>query len=183
MGGGVATVYPGHFSGAFPPGSYNRWNLVQGIYCLDDGIQLTGGTMTTDVNGDHIYNSGSEGVLFYVEGGGVHIGGNADIYLHAITNTTSPLDADLVGYLMYVPPENGSDVTLIGGSSSTYIGTILAPHSLVNLNGGNGSDTLNLDAQIIGYSLSLSGSGSLNITYTQSSNATTYYNPEVSQYK
>lgn len=182
-GGGVADVYPGNFSGVFPPGSYTRWNLKQGIYCLDDGIKMTGGTLTSDANNNGIYDVNSEGVLFYVEGGDVDMAGGASVNVHAITSSSTPLGPDLVGYLLYLPPENGSSVTLTGGSASQYIGTILAPGSFVTLNGGNTGDSLNLDAQIIAYSLRLTGSGSLNITYTQSHNATTYSNPAISPYK
>lgn len=182
-GGGVADVYPGNFSGQFPPGSYNRWNLKQGIYCLHGGMKMTGGTLTSDANGNGIYDVSTEGVLFYVEGGDVDMSGGANVNVHAITTSISPLGPDLVGYLMYLPAENGSSITLVGGASSKYVGTILAPGSLVTLSGGNSGDSLNLDAQIIGYSLKLAGDGNLNITYTQSSNATTWENPSISQYK
>jgi len=182
-GGGAADVYPGEFTGQFPPGGYSRWNLMQGIYCLKGGIKLTGGTLTSDANGNGIYDVSSEGVLFYVENGDVDMSGGATVNVHAITSTASSLGPDLVGYLLYLPESNGSSITLTGGSASKYVGTILAPGSFVTLNGGNTGDSLNLDAQIIAYSLRLTGSGSLNITYNQSSNATTYSNPEVSQYK
>ncbi len=182
-GGGVADVYPGNFSGQFPPGSYTRWNLKQGIYCLHNGIKLTGGTLTSDANGNGHYDVSSEGVLFYIEGGDVDMSGGSTVNLHAITSSISPLGEDLVGYLMYLPAENGSSVTLTGGSASQYVGTILAPGSFVTLNGGNTGDSLNLDAQIIAYSLRLTGSGTLNITYNLGNNATTWSNPAISPYK
>ncbi len=183
LGGGVARVHPGKFTAQFPPGSYTRWNLMQGIYCLEGGIKLTGGILTSDWNGNGIYDVSSEGVILYVESGGVDMSGGASVNLHAITSTINPLGPDLVGYLMYVPATNGSSITLTGGSASQYVGTILAPRSFVTLNGGNTGDSLNLDAQIIAYSLRLTGSGNLNITYNQSSNATTWTNPSISQYK
>ena len=190
LGGGVGLVHAGRFSGQFPPGGYNTWRLERGIYCLEDGIKLTGGTITSDFTDgsgsgapNGIYDGTQEGVLLYIEGGDVDMSGGASVNLHAITNSGTPLGPDLVGYLLYVPPDNGSSVTLTGGSAATYVGTILAPHSFVTLNGGNSGDSLNLDAQIIAYSMRLTGSGSLNITYNLGQNAQTWTNPAVTQYK
>jgi len=119
-----------------------------------------------------------------VEGGGVDINGDVSSYLHAITCHGCGLDDSLVGYLIYLPPTNSSTVSLEGGSDTHFIGTILAPASLVSLSGGNSSDdSLNLGCQIIGYSVKLTGNGTLNISYNESEVATTWINPELLPYK
>ncbi len=184
LGGGNYYAYPGNYTATFPPISGGNLKIGQGIYCLHNGFSVTGNlNMTTDVNNSGAYES-TEGALFYVEGGDVNIGGNGTVYLHAITTSSSPLGPDLVGYLFYVPATNGSSVSLTGGSNTTYVGTILAPGSLVTLSGGSGTgNSLNLQTQIIGEQLKLTGSGSLNITYNQSQNATTYQAPQITPYK
>ncbi len=184
LGGGNYYAHAGNYNGTFPPVSNGNLKIGQGIYCLHNGFSVTGNmNMTTDTNGDGIYEV-SEGALFYVEGGGVSIGGNGSVYLHSITTTSTGLGPDLVGYLMYVPVTNGSSVSLTGGSDTTYVGTILAPGSLITLSGGSGTgNSLNLQTQIIGEQIKLTGSGNLNITYNQSQNAMTYQAPQLTPYK
>jgi hypothetical protein len=140
--------------------------LGKGIYCFQDGIDLHGSwKVTTDTNGNQAYDN-SEGVLFYVQRGGITINGQVQLTpLHAITCHYCGLDEDLVGYLIYLPPENNSPISIEGGSNSNFVGTILAPASLITLSGGSAGDSLNLQCQIIGYSIKLTGNGTLNITY------------------
>ena len=179
----VAT--PGKYSGVFPGVSpAGNLKLGKGIYCFQDGVELHGSwVVTTDTNGNGAYDN-FEGVLFYVQHGGIDINGQVQLApLHAITCHFCGLDSDLVGYLIYLPPDNNSPVTLEGGSNSTLVGTILAPSSLISLSGGSAGDSLNLQCQIIGYSIKLTGNGTLNITYDQSVNATTWTNPELLPYK
>ncbi len=183
LGGGNLYAHPGKYSGSFPPGSSGNLQIGQGIYCLQGGISVQGGwDMTTDLNNNHLPDA-NEGALFFVQNGDVSISGNSSIYLSAINNTASGLSADLVNYLIYLPPSNTNSVKITGGSSNTYIGTILAPASLVSLNGGSGTDSLNMQTQIIGYSLVLTGSSNLTITYNQNQNAKTYSNPQLTPYK
>jgi hypothetical protein len=179
----VATA--GRFDGVFPGVSpAGKLTLGKGIYCFQDGVDLHGSWyVTTDINGNQAYDN-FEGVLFYVQHGGVTINGQVQLApLHAITCHACDLDEDLVGYLIYLPPENNSSISIEGGSNSNFVGTILAPASLITLSGGSAGDSLNLQCQIIGYSIKLTGNGTLNITYDKSVNATTWTNPELLPYK
>ncbi len=184
MGGGNLYAHPGRYSGVFPPGSSGNLKLGQGIYCLKNGISIQGGwDITTDLNGDGVRDA-NEGVLLFVENGDVNIGGQSSIYLAAINNSSSGLGADLVNYLLYLPPSNTQSVKITGGAANTYIGTILAPASDVQLSGGtSGESGLNIQTQVIGFTLGLSGNAGLNINYNQSENATTWTNPQLTQYK
>lgn len=176
-------AYPGTYNGVFPPGQSGSIKLLQGIYCLQNGMSVQGGwSLSTDLNSDGVVNA-NEGALFYVEHGGVNISGNSSMFLGAINNTSTGLGPGLVNYLMYVPPTNTSSVKITGGSANTYVGTILAPASLVTLDGGSGTTGLNMQTQVIGYSLVLTGSSNLNITYNTSQNAIAYTNPSLTQYK
>ncbi len=178
-------AHPGVYTSTFPPGPSGDLRLMQGIYCLNRGISIQGGwNITTELDSPPDGYQPYEGVLLFVNNGGVNISGGSSIYLHAINTTSTGLGADLTGYLLYLPPTNPSSVQLTGGASTTYVSTILAPASLVTLSGGNSAgNTLNLQTQVIGYSVTLTGSGNLNITYNQSQNATTYTKPQLTPYK
>jgi hypothetical protein len=84
----------------------------------------------------------------------------------------------LLNYLIYVPSSNQATIKITGANGSSFIGTILAPHSHVVLNGGSG--TIGLDTQIIGYSVAIEGDGTLNINFNQANNGMTLYQPATS---
>lgn len=178
-------AHPGIYTSTFPPGPSGDLRLMQGIYCLNNGISIQGGwNVTSELDTPPDGYQPYEGVLLFVNKGGVDVSGGSSIYLHAISTTSTGLGADLTGYLLYLPPTNTSTVKLTGGASTTYVGTILAPASLITLSGGQSAgNTLNLQTQVIGYSITLTGSGNLNITYNQSQNATTHTKPQLTPYK
>lgn len=187
MGSGNKMAKPGRYSGTFPPTnlSYNTLYIGQGIYCLTGDISIGGnGTVTTDLNGNGNPDS-NEGALFFLENGGISITGAtaAHVFLSGIPSSAPGIGPDLANYLIYLPPTNNSTVKLTGGGDNQYIGTILAPSSLITLSGGQTGDSLNLQTQIVGYSINLTGGGTLNITYNQSQNAWTWTNPQLTQYK
>jgi Flp pilus assembly protein TadG len=174
---------PGTYTGTFPRVS-PAGNLIlqKGIYCLQGGISLNSTwNITTDANGNGDYDA-DEGVLLYVPSGSVTFNGSSTINLHAITPpadiyppTAGGFPSQLAGILIYVPPTNTSPVTITGSNGSSFTGTILAPGSLVTLQGSSSAtNPVNLQCQIIGYSISLGGNGNLNISYDQSVNAVTY---------
>ena len=177
--GGNWVASPGYYNSTFPNVSPAGTLILQkGIYCLNNGISLQSNwNITTDVNGNGTYDGATEGVLFYVPNGSVTFNGGSTIYLHAITTNTDSFPAELMGYLIYLPPTNTSPVKITGGSGSQFIGTIFAPASLVTLEGSSG--TLSLDCQIIGYSLNVGGSGNINITYDSNVNAKAYTKPQI----
>lgn len=181
---------PGYYANTFP-GSYfgaaGTVRLGRGVYCLDDAtnalsITASGWNFTTDLNGNGLDNTTSdplEGVLFYVPHGGVTIN-SGTIQLSAME--TGADYVPLHGYLMYLPPTNSSTLSIEGGGASAVQGTILAPAARVTIAGNSTSSSFNLESQIIGFSVSLSGSGSLQITYNQSTNATTWTTPSLQPY-
>ena len=136
--------------------------------------------MTTDVDGDGYYYDGSdgqrEGVLFYVHSGGVTFNGGSTVKIGAMNNINEPIG--IRGYLIYLPPTNNSPVKIAGNNDSHFIGTILAPSSLVTLDGGSDtSSLLDLECQIIGYSIKVTGNGTLNITYNGAKEGKAWTNP------
>jgi Putative Flp pilus-assembly TadE/G-like len=180
---------PGTYSGSFPSDALPNGSpagilkLKKGIYCFDDGIDFQSTwTVTTNLNGNvdasgkDIHDSDSEGVFLFVRSGDVTFNGTSDIYLHAINSLDFP--EKLRNYLMYLPPTNEGTIKITGDDGSSFIGTILAPHAHVVLNGGSG--TVGLDTQIIGYSVAIEGNGTLDINFNQANNGMTLYQPATS---
>ncbi len=181
------TATPGNYNSPFPNKSpAGNLKLLPGIYCLNKGISLNSSWfITTDLDGDG-HDIDSEGVFFYVPDGDVTFNGSSEIHIHAISAQWPGLDQMYVNMFMYVPPENNAVITITGSDGSSFTGTILAPTSHVKLSGGSTTSggatdgTVTLDAQIIGYSVAISGNGTLNILYTQSNNATGLTKPLMS---
>jgi hypothetical protein len=154
--------------------------LQKGIYCFYDGINLNSTwNITTDLNNNHQYDSGSEGVFFYVPDGDITFNGSSELNIHAVDSTMEGFPKEFVNYLLYVPPTNDATIQLTGANGSQYTGTILAPTSYIVLNGGSG--TVGLDSQIIGYAVAIEGNGTLDINYKATNNAITTTNPGLEQ--
>ena len=145
------TLNPGNYSGAFPPGGQTVMN--PGIYCINAGNQgfsLSGGQTLTGSN-----------VLIYMKSGNVNWT-SGGIRLAAMQGVSPEYD----GLLLYLAPGNCSNVSITGNGTSRYVGTILAPCSLIKLAGGSSTGNQNvLENQIIADLIQLTGSNSLNINY------------------
>jgi hypothetical protein len=193
ISGGVAT--PGTYSSISWTGG-GTLKLSRGVYCLtsnNSALKLNGGVVTTDWDGDGIGVAGrddTEGVLFYIPNGSVDIGGNTELHISAMEGP-STLDIRVKGYLIVLPDTNHSTVGVQGGGNSQVVGSIIAPGSLVTLEGnacsGSGCDpsatAFNLQSQVVGYSIKVSGSGQLNINYNDALVGKTYTNPLLTPYK
>lgn len=186
VGGGTFVATPGRYSSTFPGISpAGTLKLQSGIYCLENGISVGAGwTITTDLDGTGEFDGSDgrdEGVLLYVPNGNVTFNGGAFVQIGAINKVGT--DPGIKGYLLYLPPTNNSPVKLAGSNGSTFVGTILAPASFVTLEGGSSTDSLELECQIIGYSINVTGGGTLNIQYNQSKVAQTMTSPLLVPYR
>lgn len=150
------TMSAGNWGDQFPPPGVTH--LEKGVYCLSDGINITG-----DIEGHN--------VVLKVEKGEVHFNGDANIILDA------PNSGDLAGLLLFLPMKNNSKVVLNGGSGSVIKGTILAPASTIHINGNDASSGFH--SQIIGYMIDVNGSTNIVIKYQDSQNFNTLTMPEV----
>jgi hypothetical protein len=145
---GAQTITAGHIDSLdIQNGS---WALGPGVYCIDNGMRLNGGSIT------------GQDVTFYVAGGAVSWSGNATIRLDA------PDDGDFAGMLVYQDPGNTDRATLNGSSGSYIQGTIFAPNAEVQVNGTGGADGFH--SQIIGYRVDLSGTADLHVVYDPQEN-------------
>ena len=185
--GGVQHAYPGNYDSDFPGhyASAGKLLIEKGLYCLRNGFNLHSGNwdITTDLNDNNLYDS-NEGAMFYVSSGDVTFNGGSSIDIHAVTNNTCDQQG-LNGLLIYLPFSNSSPVSIEGNNNSTFTGTILAPASLVTLSGAGStaSDAIDLQTQIIGYSVSIGGGGYLNIHYDPCITKKTFTQPKLQPYK
>ncbi|HJR80343.1 MAG TPA: Tad domain-containing protein [Anaerolineales bacterium] len=181
--GGNYEAWPGYFNRtgnqSFPDESPSgTLKLHKGIYCLENGISLNGNwDITTDLNGNDVHDSDSEGVLFFIPDGDVTFNGGSNLSVHAISSTAGNFPARYLNYLIYIPPSNEANVTVTGNNGSTFTGTILAPASHITLDGSG--NTFSLDTQIIGYNTTITGSGRIEITFNQANNGITLTQPGV----
>ncbi len=184
--GGNYDAWPGNFNQTgnqtFPDVSPSgTLKLHKGIYCLWNGISLNGNwNITSDLDGDG-HDPDSEGVLFYIPDGDLIFNGGSTINVHAINSLIDNFPEELLNYLVYIPPTNEADITLTGNAGSVFTGTVLAPASHVELSGSGPGNTLDINGQIIGYDMSITGSGTINVTYNAADNATTTTQPGIEQ--
>jgi hypothetical protein len=179
---------PGNYSSSFPNVSpAGVLKLQKGIYCLNAGLSVQGTwIITSDLDGDG-HDSDSEGVLFYVppkangNPNNITFNGTSEINIQAISSTVGGFSEAYLNYLIYVPPSNECTVKITGDDGSEFTGTILAPSCHITLEGSGGA--IGVNSQVIGYTVNLSGNGTLNLTYNQSDNAVTTTNPALSATK
>ena len=191
---GVITGSGGNYEAT--PGYYNKTGnktfpdvspsgtlkLQRGIYCLYNGISLNANwTITTDLDGDGVHDSDTEGAFFYIPDGGITFNGGSTFNVRAVNSTANGFPAQLLNYLIYIPPSNEADVTISGNNGSIFTGTILAPSSHCTLDGSG--NTFSLDTQIICHDVTITGGGFMNITYNQANNAITTTKPTLAPTK
>jgi len=168
---GYAHLNPGHYA-SLPPAKNTHLN--PGVYCVDNLIKVTNPQSHLDVSQTHP----EDGVLIYIRDGGAFDfqGGTVNLNASAWPNDKYK------GFLIYMahdfsdynPADPVPNCQINGNSSSTFKGTIYAPYCDVTINGT--SDAQGFMAQIIAYTISLSGDTALQFTYKEEDQGTT---PEV----
>lgn len=149
---------PGNWSGTFPPAGVDT--LQSGIYCVDGEFRINGGDSLTGI-----------GVVIKMVGGDVVWNGGASVHLEA------PTSGSYDGLLIYMPSStNCSSITLNGNSGSTIVGTILAPCANILVDGTGDSGIV---GQIIGYTVDLSGTSTVNLFYDDAHNWDSLTQPQI----
>ncbi len=156
-----------------PAGACNNYSLSggsdtinPGLYCkitVSGGghLSMNPGTYYVDT-GDFSSSGGSSSItanqaFIYVRLGNVTLSGGGTF------NLTAPTSGDYKGMLIFMGRTNSNDITISGGSGSSFTGTVYGVASTINLSGGSGALTIN--SQIIVDKAVLSGSSSININY------------------
>lgn len=149
---------PGNWVGTFPPSGVIA--LKSGLYCVD-------GTFMLNAHDTLIGKS----VVIYMRSGNIHWDGGAQI------NLSAPTTGPFAGLLIYMPLSNDEGVIINGNSDSTFIGTILAPASDIQVNGT--ASTEGYHSQIIGYTIDLIGTANLVVQYNEEENFIGIQPPEI----
>lgn len=116
--------------------------LTPAIYDVTNGIKVTGNNSV----------KGSNGVLFYVTGGSVTLGGTGSIALSPLNpDWESPTQPSPQVVLWISKSDTGATLTLGGnGGAVTINGAIYAPTTQVTLNGGGNGGQVQTQAMDIG---------------------------------
>lgn len=149
--GGVGTITPGYINDFNFSGG--TWTLASGVYCVDGGFAVAGGTA---ILGD--------GVMIYVMSGDVAWNGGASLNLHAQD------DGEWAGLLLYQAVGNTEMATINGNGDSHFTGTMFFPDAEVQINGTGAADGFH--SQVVGNQVDMSGTADLNIIYNEGENYT-----------
>jgi hypothetical protein len=157
---GTTTLYQGHYSQFPPKGTkkdpvYDTIVLSPGIYCLDTDLSLTNGQSITGTDVLIYLKTGNK---FNIQGGTLSLGGRED--------------GDYKGYVIIVDSNfsgQSPDCIINGNAEASVTGTIFAPYCDIAIDGGG--KTTSLSAQIIGYTVKVTGSQTVNLYYNAEDSA------------
>jgi hypothetical protein len=162
--GEVVSLNPGRYESITFSTPDSVVKLKPGMYCIygDKGFSGNGGNVIVDGPDD------GPGVMLYLQQGPFNLGGDTVVNLFAepsVDFLVDPLGNDWKGMLVYLDPENESNVKITGTSGSAYSGTIFAPSSECVIQGTG--DSIALSSQVICYTVKVAGTALVNITYDQ----------------
>jgi hypothetical protein len=159
------TLSPGNWTGDFPPD--RETYLSPGEYCLTD--------TSFRANANNIL-SGSDILLYFVNGTNITWNGNAEINLSG--RESGPFE----GMVIYIDHQNysnpgGCNAKINGNEHSEFVGTIYAPTCNVKMLGAG--ETTGWRSQVIGYSVELGGNNDLDIFYSSDDNYVATKPPQI----
>lgn len=129
--------------------------LAPGLYCITGNIK---------VNNNNDSFSGVDVTLYMLDGEFVANGGVVNI-------SAPPQDPDpspaIPGMVLMFAPGNSNKIELSGNTGSMFKGTILAPESDIDLNGGGQLDAF--QCQVIGLNVEVGGNAETHIFYDDAS--------------
>jgi Flp pilus assembly protein TadG len=162
--GEVVSLNPGRYESITFKTPDSILKLKPGMYCIygDEGFSGNGGNVIVDGSED------GPGVMIYLQRGPFDLGGGTFVNVFAepsVGTLLDPSDNDWMGMLIYVDPENASDVKITGNSGSKYSGTVYAPSSNCVIQGTG--DSIGLNSQVICNTVKVAGTALVNITYDQ----------------
>jgi hypothetical protein len=163
-------------------GSYNlegntQMNIPNSIVYMESGNLMFNGNQNPSIISDqtsiiylgsgNIHFNGnstltSTNALFYLKAGSLTWNGNTDLIMDA------PDEGDYAGLLIYMPTSNTSTLRINGNADTDLTGSIIAPGGSVVINGN--SDSAAFHSRIIGYTITLSGNSTTNITFSEDEN-------------
>lgn len=162
----VTVLTPGRYSN-FPPNKiqplgslYDTILMKPGTYCVNTVVKLSSRQLV--LVGRDVTFFLRAGYAFDMQGGTMIL--------------DAPNEGPYAGYLMILEPDYGSPLfskdplncKINGGTTNSFIGAIFAPYCNITLNGG--SEPTGFGSQIIGYTIKISGTASINFSYDAGQN-------------
>jgi hypothetical protein len=167
----VSYLYPGKYE-TLPPAEATQKTVIMmpGNYCVFDLVKVTNATdllRSGITSGDATNDTGD--VFIYIKYSNKPTplsiqGGTVDI--------DAPNSGDYQGYLIYVEPpplvngvyaDSAKNCSINGGADDYFTGTIYAPYCNFTINGGGNPNGFH--AQLIAYTVTLSGDNTLYFSY------------------
>ena len=157
LSSGTATLNPGVYTGGISLSSSSSATLNPGIYYLNGGGLTISGSASITGSGVMFYNAPGGG------NGKINISGTGSITL------SPPTSGAYKGISLFQDRTLTNGITISGGSGMNMSGTFYAAKALMNIS-GSASNSL-IGSQYISYDLSISGSGSVKISYSSETTA------------
>jgi hypothetical protein len=151
--------------GAIPPGNYKSIKLNTDAKLLAGGLYCLYGDFNAGNNGLTINTSnGKQGVTIYMISGSFITDGGGQVALSAPPADPDPSPA-IPGILLYLAEGNTGLVKLRGNSSSSYIGTILAPDGTIDVSGTSDHEADDFNTQLVGKNVIIGGNADIEINF------------------
>jgi hypothetical protein len=182
---GVTYIYPGAYT-SFPPKKeqplgalYDNVIMKSGIYCVGETVKLSDRNLILESEGR--LDPAAGGVTIWIRSGfGFQLEGGE---FHLKAQPTGPY----ANYLFIVEPPpydtypDGWGMPeacrINGGSEDEFQGGIFAPYCNVKINGSAGN--VGFDAQVIGWTVEITGGAGLNFTYDADKNPVDVKPPQI----
>jgi hypothetical protein len=168
-GGTDIVLSPGYYKKLSVTASGDTLTMADGLYCFDGAFTFSasplsgiGGLLNaTDVT---IAMVGSKGLK--ITGNGVMTMNPPPANCGAPGEDACPGGA-IGGLLIWVDPSINDPVVLIGGSGSTFDGTVYHPSGTIEIGGNADGDTLTYGTQLIGDTIKVHGNATLDLVYNE----------------
>jgi hypothetical protein len=156
-------INPGYYTD-FPQSNINgnivgnRHHIIMnpGVYCVGSDFHWNGNTFDS--------LDGSSGVTIYLKSGV-----DFDLSIHSPITLNAPTSGDYQGYLIIQEGTHTShgSCQITGGTHLEMEGLIFAPYCNITVNGGS-DPTAEINAQLIGWDISITGNAVINFNYNPS---------------
>ena len=158
-GNSSQTISPGVYVGGISVSANGSLTMSPGVYYMQGGGFSSSGNGNISGSGVLIFNSPNS------TSDTISLAGNGNI------NISPPTSGIYQGIALFQERTSSAPLTISGNGSVNLSGTVYAPHAAVNLS-GNGSSNV-MGGQYVAYTMSVSGNGSVNMTWNSTTTSRT----------
>jgi hypothetical protein len=135
--------------------------MQPGIYWFDDGFEMNGGDLTC-VDGGGLTCAGN-GILIYVNSGGLKLNGNGKVYLPPYKMTCAGASYTGTCYNGLSIWQKDSTEASINGTNDFNLGTVYVASGNLKTNGNGGGAQVNITGLVVGKTVEINGTFDFNI--------------------